>query len=45
MYPTMQTLKTFFADQVTLVTPLSSEDYRSITKQFVDSWYCLNRPQ
>src|ERR1700687_1365994 len=35
----------FRVAQVTLVTPLASEDYRSITKQFLDSWYCLNRPQ
>src|ERR1700730_12490474 len=38
-------LPVFGVTEVTLVTPLASEDYRSITKQFLDSWYCLDRPR
>src|SRR5260221_12285230 len=32
-----KSFQSFLVTQVTLVTPLSSEDYTSITKQFVDS--------
>ena len=30
-------------NRITLVTPLSSEDYRSITKRFAVSCYCPTR--